>query len=79
METNKILSILKNLEDRDEFTIYKLAKDIGKSTEETRDILGDLSKQGLVELDEYDEEIGEDIKTVLMNVFLTSRGKEKIK
>jgi len=79
METNKILSILKNLEDRDEFTIYKLAKDIGKSTGETRDILGDLSKQGLVGLDEYDEEIGEDIKTVLMNVFLTSRGKEKIK
>ena len=72
----KILRELQRLEDNDEFTLSKLAKGIGKSVEETRNILGDLGKRGLVELDEYDEIVDYKMIPVLMNATLTKDNKE---
>tara|TARA_Y100000034_G_C6896859_1_gene413675 strand:- start:1077 stop:1310 length:234 start_codon:yes stop_codon:yes gene_type:complete len=76
----KILKEIKFLEEDDKFTLKRLAENISESENKTEEILKNLEKESLVELDIYQEDIAPgECWPVLMNVWLTDKGRELIK
>ena len=78
MEEKLISKILEDI-DKLDLTVHQLSKKYNKGQKEMENTLKGLEKQKLIEIDYYDEEVGNDeILEVIMNLYVTNKGKKLI-